>query len=273
MRKLSIVHFETTTACSAKCVFCPHKTMKRKKGLMSAGLIKKIIDESLSYGVDEILPFYMGEPFSDMRMFKILDYCRSEIKKRGVATKVGFFTNLDPLSIKDIDYLFNTYSDILGYFAISFNGMSKESYKKIMGLEKFNENLEKTKHIISLNESLGKPAQVVVGMVNCPETEADISRFREEFGKYGGVYRNWNWGGNRGKGEIRTIPCPRVLNQMMILWDGRACLCCMDAEGEVILGDTKTQSIGEIWEKNEPMRVRHETFDFEMPLCKYCNMV
>lgn len=273
MRKLSIVHFETTTACPARCSFCPRKGMKRKGGQMSAGLIKRIIDESLSYGVDELLPFYMGEPFSDLRMFKILDYCKSEIKKRGVSTKVGFFTNLEPLLTKDIDYLFNSYSDILGYFAISFNGMTKESYKKIMGLKHFNENLAKTKQVIELNESLGSPAQVVVGMVNCPETEADIPAFRETFGKYSGVYRNWNWGGNRGIKELRTTPCPRVLNQVMILWDGRACLCCMDAEGEVILGDTKTQSIGEIWENNEPMRIRHENLDFDMPLCKMCNMV
>jgi len=236
-------------------------------------LIKKIIDESLDCGVDELMPFYMGEPFSDPRMVDILEYCGGKIKRRRLLTKVGFYTNLDPLSIETIDYIFNTFSDILGYFAVSFNGMTKENYQKVMGLRRFDENLEKAKHIIRLNESLGKPVNVTVGMVRFPDTMEDIPKFKEEFGEYGGVYRNWNWGGNKGEREPRTTPCPRVLFQMMILWDGRVCLCCMDAEGEVILGDTNTQTIKEIWEGNEIMRKEHERLVFDIPLCKNCNMV
>jgi radical SAM protein with 4Fe4S-binding SPASM domain len=273
MRKLGIVHFETTTACPARCTFCPHKTMKRQKGLMSQALIEKIIDESLDYGVDELMPFYMGEPFSDSRMIDILRYCRAGIKKRGLQTKVGFYTNLDPLPIETIDCIFDTLSDVLGCFAISFNGMTKESYKKIMGLERFDENLEKVKRIIKLNEALEKPIDLQVGMVYCPELIEEIPLFRETFGKYSAVYRNWNWGGNMGEGEPRTKPCPRILTQMVVLWDGRVCLCCMDAEGEVILGDVNTQTIKEIWEGNEAMRKGHEKLEFDIPLCKNCNMI
>ena len=236
-------------------------------------MIWKIIDESLDYGVDELMPFFMGEPFSDSRMIEILEYCQNEIKKRGMSTKVGFYTNLDPLSLETIDYIFKTFSDILGYFAISFNGMTKENYKKVMGLEHFDENLEKAKHIILLNEALKKPINLQVGMVYCPELVEDIPSFRETFGKYSAVYRNWNWGGHMGEGEPRTTPCPRILTQMVVLWDGRVCLCCMDAEGEVILGDANTPTIKEIWEGNEIMRKEHERLAFDIPLCRNCNMV
>lgn len=272
MDALSLVQFETTAACPAKCLMCPHKTMKRKVGLMPMELIKKIVDETLDLGVPEIMPFLNGEPFADPRMFDILAYIKLGIKSRGLNTKIGIFTNIELLDFESIRRLFINFSDVLGYFEISFNGMTEENYKKVMGLDHFYQNLEKANFAIGFNDGLGGGVKIMVGMVDMPETHDDIPKFAEIFKEHAQVYKCFNWAGKIGTGIERTQPCNRVLGHMTILWNGIVALCCMDSEGEVELGNIETESISDIWERNQWMRDRHRNLDFKMPLCEFCNM-
>lgn len=271
MDKLNLVQFETTAACPARCLMCPHKEMKRPIGLMDMNLVKKIVDESLDLGVSEIMPFLHGEPFADPRIMEILVYMKDGIKKRNLSTKIGIYTNLELITYKQIVEIYQNFSDVLSYFEISFNGMTEESYYKIMGLKHFYQNLEKAKVIIDFGEKLGRPFPIKVGMVDLPESKDQQELFKKVFNEYGQIYKCWNYAGYLFDFK-RDVPCLRVLSHMTILWDGRVGLCCMDMEGKVILGDVSKQSIKEVWENNQEMRDKHRNLDFNMPLCDNCNM-
>jgi radical SAM protein with 4Fe4S-binding SPASM domain len=67
--------------------------------------------------------------------------------------------------------------------------------------------------------------------------------------------------------------CDR-LNHLMILWDGRVCLCCWDAEGSTVLGDVKEQSLEEIFYSDaaHTYRTWHKAGEYDkIPLCRECN--
>jgi hypothetical protein len=62
----------------------------------------------------------------------------------------------------------------------------------------------------------------------------------------------------------------------MVLWDGRVSLCCFDAEGAVILGDLKTQTLREVFggDKAVGIRLAHvEGRRQELPLCNTCTAI
>ena len=40
------IHIETTAHCQLQCDFCPHKTMKRQKGIMSDEIFEKVLSDT-----------------------------------------------------------------------------------------------------------------------------------------------------------------------------------------------------------------------------------
>ena len=57
------IQFESSTACNAKCTFCPRYDMTRPKGEMSDELFYKIIKEGKEIKDSVFIPFLNGEPF------------------------------------------------------------------------------------------------------------------------------------------------------------------------------------------------------------------
>ena len=85
-----------------------------------------------------------------------------------------------------------------------------------------------------------------------------------------------NWGGQDdppGGAKVRK-PCSRLWRTFTILADGAVALCCLDYDGQVILGqvDEKT-SIEEIWNNTTYRRIRRlhrEARQDEVLLCRNC---
>ena len=74
------------------------------------------------------------------------------------------------------------------------------------------------------------------------------------------------------KSTIRK-PCSRVWQTFTVLSDGKVALCCLDYEGQVILGDVNKTSISEIW-KNESYRkirlLHKRARQDQIVICKNC---
>lgn len=265
---LDLVQFETTSACPARCVFCPHKDQKRPHGMMSIDLIHKIIRETDAYGVKEIMPFLNGEPFADHRLFDILSFIKENTK-----LKVGIYTNIHLATKGKLELLLDEYSDILSYLEVSWNGVTPEKRLALTGLDKFDEDLNKVGFLQGQYEARKCAFPLVIGMVGTPEARPDFPEFQRMFGNYARLYKYFNWAGKIGAAIDRptNMLCNRILHHMTILWDGRLALCCMDNEGAMDIGDVKGDTIGNIWESFQPMRTAHKQGYF-MNLCKVCNM-
>ena len=259
------VQIETTSFCNAQCLICPNKDMKRKKGVMDDALFKKIVDDCKEIQPLEIYPFITGEPFMDKEIIDRIKY----INKALPNTKVKIFTNGALLNHEVIKKLLGLKIDGI---VISFNGATKETYEKQMGL-----NYEKTIENIKLLSQQDK-IPLLISMVITKDTLPEINKFMDmwkgiNIKPYISSFKNY---GGKLKIDVRLpVPeqCGRVLTQMTVLHDGRVSLCCMDNEGEVILGDARENSLMQIWNSDKAKEIRKLHMDGrkeEIMICKDC---
>lgn len=241
------VMIENTNICNADCVFCPHKIMKRKTGIMEMGLFKKIADECQRLGIGYVTVYGFGEPLLDKSFFDRINYCKS----LGIP-RVTTNTNAMYFDTKKIGQVFDSGLDEI---YISFDAATERTYKKIRpGLdfsvvennifslinEKRKRNSAKPEIILSFVES----------SLNASETHKYIKKWQGKADHVSISYIH-NWTGDVTYG-IKNLtkkrdPCRLLWTDMVISVNGDVPLCCNDYENKVILGNIKKQSIKEIW--------------------------
>lgn len=260
MHKPTKINIESSTRCSAMCVFCPRYEMTRKMGDMSDELFHKIIKEGREMRVKRYSPFMNGEPFVFPRIWEWLDY----MEKEGVL--VSLYTNGSNI---DVDRLLK-YSNI-EYLDFSINAATPETHHKVMRMregiwDKVIENYTKVRK--------ARKFFVRASLVKCSANIHEVAAFRSMF-RGAKVCGFGNWTGARfdpieRKGE--RVPCYPLFSQMYILWNGDVVPCCMDFDGKQILGDANKENLSDIWYKNsEWMREKHRKLEFDIPVCSQCN--
>lgn len=217
--------------CNAECLFCPLETLKRKRGRMDSKFVFRIIDEAMELGY-EIICYFLGEPLLEPRLFQFFDYIQQKGGKQELFTNASLIT--PEVAEKLGKYQYNK-------FVISFHGGNKESYERITKL-----NFEKTVSNIRYLLALKKIPNYLISMKVCEENKGSVEDFRNLWeGCKISVGDAVDFVGKFGKGKGGIKSCP-VLNMPCVFWDGKMPLCCLDVEGEVILGDLKKQSLKEI---------------------------
>ena len=76
------VRIETTNACNAKCVICPHRQMQRPVCHMDDSLYEKIINECSEYNCGTVHLHKFGEPLLDKNLAKRVRYAKQKGIKR-----------------------------------------------------------------------------------------------------------------------------------------------------------------------------------------------
>ena len=227
---IKYLKIETIVGCNANCLFCPLPTLKRKKGRMDSTVFFEIVDQARNLGF-EIIPYFMNEPLIESRIFEFFDYIKSTGGKQELFTNASLIT-------KDISKRLSEYQ--YNRFVISFHGGNKEDYEKTMGLN-FEKTVSNIKHLISL----GKIPNYLISMKISESNKNSVDDFRDLWKGYNfTIGKAINWAGFFGKGK-GVKKCP-VLKMPSVFWDGRMPLCCLDAEGKVIIGDLKKQSLKEV---------------------------
>ena len=125
--------------------------------------------------------------------------------------------------------------------------------------------------------------------VHCVLTEDNITEFkdllafwRDKVDNVSAEYAH-NWGDQKSSGFkpvnfLNTIrpfkyPCEMLWSSLFILWNGDVSICCVDFNGDVLLGDLKKNSIQEVWNspKYKSYRRTHYNRRFSrIPLCSEC---
>jgi MoaA/NifB/PqqE/SkfB family radical SAM enzyme len=178
--------------------------------------VEKVIQNCIETGQQYIALHHMGEPLMHEQIGNII----WKFYRAGIKTE--FSTNGDLLDKKGFDVLANKVSQIriaVDYF-----------YKKEGYLDKIENFLQEA--------------------MNFPETKIrihtilgnDLSRF-EEYAKVGNVILENksfdNWGG-QVEGESTLTPGKECYflehNYVVVLWDGTVVTCCLDYDGQFVLG-------------------------------------
>ena len=273
------LQLENTTFCQASCLFCPHAGLKRPKLTMELELHRKIVDEAATIAlIDQFTITGLGEPLLDRNLIEKISYTS---KTMDPSVGLDIYTNGNLLTV-DIG---KRLADAgLKTLMISMNAMRADKRREIMGLDDFKRVSDVAHELTEIFDGSGSMGVVVKAIVTKDLLEGDEQiQFMKDWGGAVGdgghafLHLEGNWAGKNYKVRTtQTTPCSRAMSSIMVLADGRVCLCCQDAEGEVIFGDLHTETLREIYEKEEYVRLRQMHMEGkrnELFLCKDCAMI
>lgn len=242
------VQIELNNSCNARCRMCNIPQMTRCKGLMSDELFIKILKEANKNGVEFITPFLHGEPFLRPDFIEKLKLINLYAPK----AKITVFTNASMLTEKILHELNSIYN--IEQLVFSFPGGNKEIYEKVTGLD-----FEKSRrNIIKAFEIL----EDIPMRISMPMYEENVESEKDFYTLWNGypcsAYKTYNYLDDV-KGTLSETcyeQCDRAFRSMTVMFDGRVCLCCMDSDGKYIMGDISEQSMLEIWNGEEFVKLR-----------------
>jgi radical SAM protein with 4Fe4S-binding SPASM domain len=266
------VRIETSTFCNHSCLFCPYSTLfVRKKQIMSLELFKFLLNKIKKQepNITELTISGFGEPFMDSTIIEKIRY----------AHKLGYFihilTNGTLLNKNQLDFLLSLSSlDI----RISLHALDPLVWKTITrGCDHYN-LLYCINYIIS-NKTDRTKLTITVDVVD--DNKKDIVNIINKYSKTVDLLEIWkphNWVNTfsyRNGKPVRST-CGRPLNgPLQIQVDGTVNMCGFDFNGQLLLGDLKTQSINEIFNSNIYLELKdshlNNTLNSSNYICKHCD--
>lgn len=250
------IRIENCTLCNYSCQFCPHSTnaFTRKREVMSDELYKKIIDKTALElpQITEVTVSGFGEAFLDKGIINKIYYA----KNRGY--RVHVVTNGSRLTKEVVDHLLYVIDDI----RISLHTTVEENYIKITGARQ-----GQLQHILDMidyisTHSLKKQSRIIITADIIKENKNDLDKLINDLGDKVDLIEAWKphnwvtWGSYR-KGPVVKETCGRPWNTpIQVQVDGTVNMCCFDFNGELLLGDLKTQSFKEIFSGEEVEHIR-----------------
>ncbi|MFZ2448413.1 MAG: radical SAM/SPASM domain-containing protein [Syntrophobacteraceae bacterium] len=262
------VRIETTNRCNSHCVICPHQKMTRPLTTMSEELYRKIIDECSEHKLKTIHLHNFGEPLLDKDLFKRITYA----KAKGIS-HVKIFSNGSLLNASNITALLDSGLDEI---KISIDGADRLEYESIRVGLKYDVVIANIKELIAQREKRAlKHPKTLVACCTTSNRAKSMDNLKDIVDGYSfGKLHNWGDQNVSPAGACRK-PCYRVWSTFTILADGDVCLCCLDFDGKVNLGNLATQtSISGIWNSDLYKKVRrmHKTAaQADIPICMHCS--
>lgn len=263
-----IITIEPYDVCNLRCVMCPYSKMKRKKELMSMELFRSIVNEAKELGFSTVTLQMYSEPLLDPHLMERIRFVK------GNGMKVGFFTNATLLDEKKADELLDSGLD---WVKFSVDAGNKEDYDKI----RIGGDWERVKNnIISFYKKRqargSKTPRITVFMIKQKSNEKNISAHMTFWSEWSDDV-NISAVDNRADEKTQELhgvayPCFEP-NHPTVLSNGKLVLCCLDYEGEMVLGDLKKQSLKEIIESEKYKRVLDLHMSFkgdQIDMCKKC---
>jgi radical SAM protein with 4Fe4S-binding SPASM domain len=166
-------------------------------------------------------------------------------------------------------------------FLLSQDSLDPETYRSIRG-RVARASLADThiRELVRLRDEGGYDTAITLQMINMDANNDEAARFIEycaEVGVDRGVVirlGRWDFDDSYIEqfGEVTapgyTAPCSLPWTALVALWDGRIVPCCHDYNGEVVLGDLRTQSLDEIWGSAAAREFRDR--NDESAFCRKC---
>jgi len=263
----AVVRIETTNACNARCVICPHRQMSRPVRQMEESLYTRIIDQCAENQCKEVHLHNFGEPLLDKRLEERVRYA----KKKGIA-KVKIFSNGSLLSAQRARGLVAAGLDEI---KVSFDGATREEFEGIRQPLRFDEVVANVRGLVAIRDELGSAMKIGVACCSTSDREATmraLEAIADDF-SFGKVH-NWASGDvATGRSTVRK-PCSRLWRTFTILADGAVALCCLDYDGQSLLGRIDEQTtIRDVFDGQpyqEARRRHREARQAELDLCAGC---
>jgi len=261
------VRVETTNACNARCTICPHGSMVRPVQPMDDSLYWRIVDECAEHACREMHLHNFGEPLMDRRLEGRIRHA----KQHGIR-RVKIFSNGSLLTESRARGLVEAGLDEI---KISIDGGSKEEFERIRYPLKFDRVLENTRRLVAVRNAMHSSMSIHVACCSTSSKTATMAALEDLVDGFSfGKIHNWAGEGPAvGMHGIRK-PCSRLWRTFTVLANGDVALCCLDYDGQHIVGrlDDGT-SIGQIWNSQHYRRLRRlhkSASQAEINICANC---
>jgi MoaA/NifB/PqqE/SkfB family radical SAM enzyme len=263
----AVVRIETTNACNARCVICPHRQMSRQVRQMDEPLYTRIIDQCAANRCKEIHLHNFGEPLLDKRLEDRVRYA----KRKGIA-KVKIFSNGSLLSPERARGLVEAGLDEI---KISFDGATREEFEGIRQPLQFESVVANVRALVAIRDDVGSSMKIGVACCSTSDRQATMRALEAIVDDFSfGKVHNWASGElSTGRSTIRK-PCSRLWRTFTILAGGEVALCCLDYDGQSLLGQIdENTTIGDVFvgpRYKEARRRHREARQAELELCAHC---
>lgn len=242
---------------------------------MTDSLFEKIIKDAKEIQPKFVHPFLHGEMFLDRKIFERMAYINEELPN----AKLDLFTNTSLLNSKNLEALSKIQN--INFIKCGLNSYNTADYKDRVGLN-FEATVDNIKRLARLNKEQNFVGEIQVSSVefgkenrvknreynagfaefvakNIPDVSSSIGY------KYNYLDRIFSFR------KFRNIKCQR-LRTLCVLANGLVSLCCMDMDGEYILGNANERSLLDIYNGELAREYRSGKKSKFVP-CKHCNMI
>ena len=264
------LYVEPTNICNFSCVYCPESFddfEQRSGGLhrMDATAFARIADQVAAMGGVRTLNLYMmGEPFVNRAL---PDFIRIA-NDRGICDRIIVTTNG---SLLNEDVARRTIASGLDYLRVSVYGGDAQSFarktRRKIPLDRVRCNVERFR---ALRDEMKGATHIYAKMIDSGDA-AENARFLAMFGAVADEAviepaMNWNDPEDGNLAQIdratmldtpyfsgRKAVCPQPFYTLVVHSDLRVSVCCVDWAKEAVVGDLRTETLGDIW-RGETLR-------------------
>lgn len=287
-----VLLIDPSNHCNLRCNFCPTghdfliKESNRCQTILDFELYKKIINDTNEFSeIIQVLRLYKeGEPLVNNNFSEMVSYAKNNGKIARIDTTTNGILLNKELNRKIID-------SGIDQINISVNGVTEEQiYKHTKRKIDFRAYVE---NIRDLCRNKGN-CTIYVKSIEDILSEKEQKQFFELFGdfadrvfleklspawpdfeleKYGYPYQHI---GNYGQEVEQRQVCPYLFYTMVINSDGTMSTCVGDWKHKQILGDSRKESLKELWNGKKLLEYQLEHFKYNkdrFPMCRECKVI
>jgi radical SAM protein with 4Fe4S-binding SPASM domain len=266
--------------CNLRCEHCfQNGLIEGSLGNMDEDLFYKVIDEGFQNGLCAIKLQIRGESLLHPKLTECIRYAKNKgvldiqlttnaiLLNKEMAQKL-LTSGLDGLIFSFDDHHFNAPKETVNS---SRSILIEKNIRQFLGLRK---QSDLKKPWVRLQASLPELSQKIISDTKqrmkevFPDVDVyainKIHNFCENIDSYPDLHQKY-----------RFSPCSHLMQRLSVFWNGDVTTCCMDYNGRLKLGNTKSMTIKEAWKSSQMQeyRVCHvEGKRLSMEVCKHCHM-
>ncbi len=251
------LNLELSNHCNLHCTFCPtgNGLMSRTRGHMDPEVFRKALRSAGR--LEFVLLFQWGEPLLHPQFGQLA----REARDSGARTLVT--TNGTLLDGGRLEALMGAGLDRI---TVSVDG-DAETHERIRGVP-LARTLAGLERILEARKGLSDVPAVDVSMVVSPETEPAAAAFRETWAERVDRVQQIPL---LTEGTRRTRCREPWRSGPVVLQDGRVTVCCVDHDGELAMGDVRTDDLRTLWNGPAMCSFRRAHARGELPpICAQC---
>ena len=267
------IRIETSTICNYNCRMCARKSFARKKQVMGNDLFDTLVEKTRTELSHIEIVTLSG--FGEFSLDPAWKYKVAAGSKN--FQKVHIVTNAAMLSQSDFYFLLDHAADI----RISLYALDEETYRNIHNPPAHVQFTVIQKNIEYAMRVKKKDQRIILNYLEIAANEHATKDWINYWKKRVDLIEVWqphNWINAqryRSLDKQRLTTCGRPFNgPIQVQVDGTVNVCCFDYNGEMLIGDLRTQSFHEIFHGREMEHVQacHQSGRADhLPLCAQCD--